>query len=77
MPPVERLGRLFFALALVGFGLENIVFGHYVVARAAPWPADPAQQHLTAYVTGVLFVAAAAPSWPAAGRARRRCRPPR
>ena len=53
MPPVERLGRLFFALALVGFGLENIVFGHYVVARAAPWPADPAQQHLTAYVTGV------------------------
>ena len=57
MPPVERLGRLFFALALVGFGLENIVFGHYVVARAAPWPADPAQQHLTAYVTGVLFVA--------------------
>ena len=41
MPTAERLGRLFFALALVGFGLENIVFGHYVVARAAPWPADP------------------------------------
>ena len=57
MPPAEHLGRLFFALALVGFGLENIVFGHYVVARAAPWPADPAQQHLTAYVTGVLFLA--------------------
>jgi len=58
MPPAERLGRLFFALALVGFGLENIVFGHYVVARATPWPADLAQRHLIAYVTGVLFVAA-------------------
>ena len=57
MPPVERLGPLFFALALVGFGLENVVFGHYVVARAAPWPPDPLQQHLTAYVTGVLFLA--------------------
>ena len=54
MPSVERRGRLFFALALIGFGLENIAFGHYVVARAAPWPADPAQQHLIAYVTGAL-----------------------
>ena len=60
MPPAERLGRLFFALALVGFGLENIVFGHYVVARAAPWPADPMQQRLVACVTGVLFVACGA-----------------
>jgi len=57
MPAVQRLGRLFFAVALIGFGLENIAFGHYVVARAAPWPADPAQQHLIAYVTGVLFLA--------------------
>jgi uncharacterized membrane protein len=53
----ERIGRLFLAVALIGFGVENIAFGHYVVARAAPWPADPLQQQLTAYVTGVLFVA--------------------
>jgi uncharacterized membrane protein len=57
MPSVDRLGRLFFALALIGFGVENIAFGHYVVAQAAPWPADPQQQHLIAYVTGVLFLA--------------------
>ena len=44
-------------MALIGFGLENIAFGHYVVARAAPWPADPQAQHLIAYVTGVLFLA--------------------
>jgi hypothetical protein len=42
MPSVPHLGRLFVALALAGFGLENIAFGHYVVARAAPWPASPA-----------------------------------
>lgn len=56
MPSTERLGRWFFALALIGFGLENVVFGHYVVARATPWPADPQAQHLVAYVTGVLFL---------------------
>ncbi len=57
MPSMERLARLFFALALIGFGLENIAFGHYVVARAAPWPADPLAQHLIAYVTGAIFLA--------------------
>jgi uncharacterized membrane protein len=57
MPSPDRLGRLFFAIALIGFGVEGIAFGHYVVARAAPWPADPQAQHLMAYVTGALFVA--------------------
>lgn len=57
MPSVERFGRLFVALALIGFGLENIAFGHYVVARAAPWPADPLAQRLIAYVTGAIFLA--------------------
>jgi uncharacterized membrane protein YphA (DoxX/SURF4 family) len=53
------LGRWFFALALIGFGLENVAFGHYVVARAAPWPADPLAQHLVAYVTGAIFLGCA------------------
>jgi hypothetical protein len=51
------LGRLFFALGLVGFGIESVLFGHYVVARATPWPPDPRQQLLVAYVTGALFIA--------------------
>jgi uncharacterized membrane protein YphA (DoxX/SURF4 family) len=53
--PAE-LGRLFFAIALIGFGVENLVFGHYVVARSAPWPVDPLQRQLIAAVTGVLFL---------------------
>ncbi len=50
-------GRLFFGLALIGFGVENIAFGHYVVARAAPWPPDPLAQQLIAGVTALLFLA--------------------
>ena len=57
MPRVDWLDRRFFALALVGFGLENIAFGHYVVARAAPWPPDPTAQFVVACVTGFVFVA--------------------
>jgi hypothetical protein len=57
MPSPAVLGRLFFGLALLGFGVENLLFGHYIVARAAPWPPDPLQQHLIAYVTGALFLA--------------------
>jgi uncharacterized membrane protein len=57
MPTVQQFGRLFVAVALIGFGLENIAFGHYVVARAAPWPADPMAQHLVAYVTGAILIA--------------------
>jgi len=52
------LGRLFFAAGLIGFGVENAVFGYYVVARQTPWPADPAYAFLFACVTGALFVAA-------------------
>ena len=57
MPSTERLGRTLFAIALLGFGLENLLFGHYVVARAAPWPADPSAQFAVAFVTAVLFLA--------------------
>lgn len=58
MPSADRLGRLFFGLGLVGFGVENVLFGHYVVARLAPWPADPAYAFLFACVTGALLAAA-------------------
>jgi uncharacterized membrane protein len=50
-------GRLFFALALAGFGVENVLFGHYVVARATPWPADATAQFAIACVTGAVFLA--------------------
>jgi uncharacterized membrane protein len=54
------LGRLIFALALLGFGVENVLFGHYVVARAPAWPADPSMRFLVASVTAAVFLASGA-----------------
>lgn len=53
---LASLGRLFLGTALLGFGAENLLFGHYVVARAAPWPADPTQRVVVAVVTGLVFL---------------------
>jgi uncharacterized membrane protein len=54
------LGRMILALALLGFGIENVLFGHYVVARATPWPADPSMRFVVASVTGAVFLASGA-----------------
>lgn len=54
------LGRLFFAVALVGFGVENVAFGHYIVARMTPWPADATAQFAVAGLTGAVLVACGA-----------------
>ena len=51
-----RLGRRIIGAALLGFGAENILFGHYVVARAAPWPVDPSAQFAVACVTALVFL---------------------
>jgi uncharacterized membrane protein YphA (DoxX/SURF4 family) len=56
----DRLGRTILGLALLGFGVENILFGHYVVARAAPWPADPSLRFAIACVTAVVLLACGA-----------------
>ena len=57
MRKADDLGRLMVASALLGFGVENILFGRYIVARVAPWPADPSAQFAVACVTGALFLA--------------------
>jgi hypothetical protein len=55
-----EIGRMIVGLALLGFGVENVLFGHYVVARAAPWPADPSLRFAVACVTALVFVACGA-----------------
>ena len=54
------LGRTLVAAALIGFSVENVLFGHYVVARAAPWPAAPSAQFVVASVTALVFLGSAA-----------------
>ena len=55
-----RFGRVAVGLALLGFGIENVLFGHYVVARAAPWPEDPTAQFAVACATAAVFLASGA-----------------
>jgi uncharacterized membrane protein YphA (DoxX/SURF4 family) len=57
---VGALGRIIVGLALIGFGVENILFGHYVVARAAPWPTDLTARFAVACVTAAVFLACGA-----------------
>jgi len=55
--PFLRLGRYFFALAFVAFGIQHLVFGRYAAGLGPPWiPGRP----LLAYLFGVIFVAAGA-----------------
>ena len=54
------LGRKVLGVALLGYGVENVLFGHYVVARAVPWPADPSAQFAVACLTAAVFLASGA-----------------
>src|SRR5713101_6940517 len=55
--PFLRLGRYFFALAYLAFGIQHFVFGRYAAGLGPPWiPGRP----LLAYLFGVIFFAAGA-----------------
>ncbi|HKV63005.1 MAG TPA: hypothetical protein VJO16_13900 [Candidatus Acidoferrum sp.] len=55
--PFLRLGRYFFALAFLAFGIQHFVFGRYAAGLGPPWiPGQP----LLAYLFGIIFVAAGA-----------------
>ncbi len=53
--PFLRLGRYFFALAFVAFGIQHFVYAHIAAGVGPPWiPGRP----LSAYLFGVIFVGA-------------------
>ena len=51
------LGRTFFALALIGLGVEHFLFGEFVTGRAPAWPATAPGGFAWAALTGAAFVA--------------------
>jgi uncharacterized membrane protein len=55
--PFLKLGRYFFALAFVAFGIQHFVFGRYAAGLGAPWIPGGA---LLGYLFGVVLLGAGA-----------------
>lgn len=54
------VGRFFFAVGLVGFGILQFIYGDFVPGRAPAWPSALAGRLCWAYTSGAVLVAAAA-----------------
>jgi len=50
-------GRLFFATALVAFGVQQFIYGDFVPGRAPAWPTAIPGRLIWAYFSGVVLVA--------------------
>jgi uncharacterized membrane protein len=55
--PFLKLGRYFFAMAFVAFGIQHFVYAHFAAGLGPPWFLG---RPLWAYLTGGVFVAAGA-----------------
>lgn len=51
------VGRLFFALGLIGLGLRHFVLREFVTGRAPAWPQGLPGGVVWAYLTGAVFIA--------------------
>src|SRR4029434_4981409 len=50
------VGRTFFAVALIGLGIDHFVFRDFVTGRAPAWPESIPGRVVWAYLTGIVFV---------------------
>jgi uncharacterized membrane protein len=55
---LPTIGRLFFAIGLVAFGIQQFVFGDFVPGRAPAWPEGTPGRLAWAWGTGVIFILA-------------------
>jgi uncharacterized membrane protein len=56
MDKLIPVGRVFFAIALIGLGIEHFIFNEFVTGRAPAWPESIAGGRIWAYLTGMVFV---------------------
>ena len=55
--PLVAIGRTFFAIALLGLGVEHFLFQEFVLGRAPAWPQEVAGRLLWVYATGLVVIA--------------------
>ncbi|MEP6850979.1 MAG: hypothetical protein ABI999_19130 [Acidobacteriota bacterium] len=53
---MERIGRLFFAMALAAFGIQQFFYGDFIPGRAPAFPAELPGRLAWAYASGAIFV---------------------
>lgn len=57
MLALAPIGRIFFAIALVAFGIQQFLFGDFVPGRAPAWPVGVPGRLAWAWSSGLLFIA--------------------
>src|SRR5215472_12206267 len=63
------MGRIFYAIGLIGIGVQHFIFADFITVILPSWPASIPGRLLFAYATGAALVAAGA-AIIFAGRAR-------
>lgn len=58
MKKLTFVGRTFFAIALIGLGIEHFMYQDFITGRAPAWPESLPGGLIWAYCTGVAFVVA-------------------
>lgn len=56
MEKLVQIGRIFFAVALIGLGIEHFIFQDFITGRAPAWPESIPGGQIWAYLTGVVFI---------------------
>lgn len=56
MDKLIPIGRIFFALAIIGLGIEHFIFQDFITGRAPAWPESVPGGLIWAYLTGAIFI---------------------
>lgn len=60
MDKIGLVGRLFFAIACIAFGIQQFIFGDFVPGRAPAWPVSVPGRLIWAYLSGAILIAVGA-----------------
>jgi uncharacterized membrane protein len=53
-----KVGRLFFGIGIVAFGIQQFLYGDFVAGRAPVWPASIPGRLVWAYASGLVLIGA-------------------
>jgi uncharacterized membrane protein len=58
MKRLPQIGRIFFAIGLLGIGIEHFIYDDFMLGRAPAWPPSVGGQKVWAYFTGTIVILA-------------------